>query len=102
MKLASSRDEALLILEAMADQIRIPMKDTLEIKNGINYAGFLEGIVRTAYFRLDDQQLQDTDGALKNILEDMFGAGNIELKKRMMEDRMLSELYSHDNCKVFY
>jgi len=32
----------------------------------------------------------------------MFNEGNIELKKRMMDDRMLSELYSHDNCKVFY
>ena len=32
----------------------------------------------------------------------MFTDGNIELKKRMMDDRMLSELYSVDNCKVFY
>jgi len=32
----------------------------------------------------------------------MFNDGNIELKKRMMDDRLLSELYSHDNCKVFY
>ena len=32
----------------------------------------------------------------------MFNESNIELKKRMMDDRMLSELYSTDNCKVFY
>lgn len=32
----------------------------------------------------------------------MFNDGNIELKKRMMDDRLLSELYSHDNGKVFY
>lgn len=32
----------------------------------------------------------------------MFNEGNIELKKRMMEDRMLSELYAQDNCRVFY
>ena len=32
----------------------------------------------------------------------MFNNGNIEIKKRMMEDRLLSELYAHDNCKVFY
>jgi hypothetical protein len=74
----------------------------MEVRNGINYSGFLEGIIRTAYYRLDDQGLQDQDGALKNILEDMFNDGNIELKKRMMEDRLISELYSHDNCKVFY
>lgn len=32
----------------------------------------------------------------------MFNDGNIELKKRMMDDRLLSEVYSHDNSKVFY
>ncbi len=32
----------------------------------------------------------------------MFNEGNIELKRRMMDDRMLSELYSQDNCRVFY
>lgn len=32
----------------------------------------------------------------------MFNDGNIELKRRMMDDRLLSELYSQDNCKVFY
>jgi len=32
----------------------------------------------------------------------MFNDGNIELKRRMMDDRLLSELYSHDNGKVFY
>ena len=36
------------------------------------------------------------------MLEQMFNDGNIELKKRMMDDRLLSELYSHDNGKVFY
>lgn len=32
----------------------------------------------------------------------MFNEANIELKKRMMDDRLLSELYSHDNGRVFY
>lgn len=32
----------------------------------------------------------------------MFNDGNIELKKRMMDDRLLSELYSHHNGRVFY
>ena len=102
MKLAKSRDEALRVLESMHNIIRTPIQDTLEIRNGLTYSAFLEGIIRTAYYRLDDQGLQEQDGALKDILEEMFNEGNIELKKRMMEDRLVSELYSHDNCKIFY
>jgi hypothetical protein len=57
MKLASSRDEALRVMESMHSIIRTPLQDTMEVRNGINYAGFLEGIIRTAYYRLDDQGL---------------------------------------------
>jgi len=54
MKLASTRDEALRVLESMHNIIRTPIQDTLEIKNGITYSGFLEGVIRTAYYRLDE------------------------------------------------
>jgi hypothetical protein len=59
MKLASSRDEALKVMDSMHNIINLPITDTLEIRNGINYSGFLEGIIRTAYYRLDVQGLQD-------------------------------------------
>ena len=54
MRLASTRDEALRVLESMHNIIRTPIQDTLEIKNGITYSGFLEGVIRTAYYRLDE------------------------------------------------
>jgi hypothetical protein len=57
MKLASSRDEALRVMESMHNIIRTPLQDTMETRNGITYSGFLEGIIRTAYYRLDDQGL---------------------------------------------
>lgn len=63
---------------------------------------FLETILRTAYHKMEENGETEVDGAYKNVLEQMFNDGNIELKKRMMEDRLISELYSHDNCKVFY
>ena len=102
MKLASSHSEALRIFESLHELIRLPLQDTLSIKNGLNYAMFLETIVRTAYHKLEENGETEVDGAYKNALEDIFNEGNIELKKRMMEDRLISELYSHDNCKVFY
>lgn len=98
MRLASTREEALRLCEALHELIHVPLTDTLNIKNGINYAMFLECIIRIAYHRLEEGAGPD----YKSVLEAMFSEGNIELKKRMMDDRLLSELYSHDNAKVFY
>jgi len=102
MKLASTHEEAIRIFESLHELVRLPMQDTLNLKNGLNYAMFLEAIVRTAYHKMEVRMETEVEGAYKNVLEEMFNEGNIELKKRMMEDRLISELYSHDNCKVFY
>jgi len=102
MKLASTYNDALRIFESLHELIRLPLQDTLNIKNGLNYAMFLESIIRTGYHKMEENGETEIDGAYKNILEQMFNEGNIELKKRMMEDRLISELYSHDNSKVFY
>lgn len=101
MKLADSREEALRVFESLHELVRLPLEDTLDVMNGMSYSMFLEAIIRTAYHRLEDNGEQDAQDAYKDILEDMFNATNIELKKRMMDDRLVSELYSHDNCKVF-
>ena len=102
MRLAYSRDEALRICEALHELVRLPITDSLNVKNGLNYSMFLESIIRIAYHKLDDQAPGSDDGGFKGVLEQMFNDGNIELKKRMMDDRLLSELYSHDNGRVFY
>ena len=101
MKLADSREDALRVFESLHELVRLPLADTMDVMNGMNYSMFLETIIRTAYHRLEENGEQDIQDAYKNILEDMFNATNIELKKRMMDDRLVSELYSHDNCKVF-
>jgi len=44
----------------------MPLSDTLNIKNGLNYAMFLEGIIRIAYHKLEESG--DSDG-YKSILE---------------------------------
>lgn len=72
------------------------------MKNGLNYSMFLESIIRIAYHKLEEEGHFDSESAYKNILEQMFNESNIELKKRMMDDRLLSELYSHDNANVFF
>jgi hypothetical protein len=102
MRLALSRQEVMRVCEALHEIIHLPLVDTLNVRNGMTYATFLEAILRIAYHKLDESEYAQSDSGFKNILEQIFNEGNIELKRRMMDDRMLSELYSSDNCKVFY
>lgn len=102
MNLAHSRQEFMRLSESLHEIVHLPLSDTLNVKNGLNYALFLEAIIRVAYYKLEDSDQANNEGGYKNILDQIFSEGNIELKRRMMDDRLLSELYSTDNCKVFY
>lgn len=59
MQLANSREEALRICEALHELIRVPLTDTLNIKNGLNYSMFLESIIRIAYYKLEEEGAMD-------------------------------------------
>lgn len=102
MKLANSRQDVMRVCECLHELIHLPLSDTLNVKNGLNYSSFLEAIIRIAYYKLEESEYAGQDNGYRNVFEGVFNEGNIELKKRMMDDRMLSELYSSDNCKVFY
>lgn len=54
MKLAESREEALRVFESLHELVRIPIDDTLDVMNGMNYSMFLESIIRTAFHRLEE------------------------------------------------
>ncbi len=69
MRLAHTRDEALRICEALHELIHVPLSDTLNIKNGLNYAMFLEAIIRIAYHKLEVNGSDDRDSGYKSVLE---------------------------------
>lgn len=56
MGIAHSRDEATMVSDCMheIDGVTIPFTDTLNIFNGLNYAQFLEAILRIAYYKKDN------------------------------------------------
>lgn len=82
------------LCECLHEIIHLPISDTLNVKNGINYALFLEAIIRIAYYKMEESEYAGSESGFKNILDNLFNEGNIELKRRMMDDRMLSELYT--------
>jgi hypothetical protein len=48
------------------DAVRIPFQDTMNVMNGLNYAQFLESILRIAYSKLDNSAEKGAEDGFAN------------------------------------
>lgn len=69
MNLCQSRQEFMRLTECLHEIIHPPIQDTLNVKNGLNYAHFLESIIRIAYYRVDENGLANHPDGYKNVLD---------------------------------
>lgn len=78
----------------LIDGVLLPVEDTLNIKNGMNYAQFLEAILRIAYIKSEE------NGApFKTTLDRIFQNANIDIGKRQEVDSFLNQFYSEENIE---
>ena len=94
MDIAQSRDEASNAQEAMKEIDGFTgFQDTMYLMNGMNYAQFLEAILRIAYWKKDNNpdHANSHDG-FKNTLETMFADAELDLRKRQKADDAVNEL----------
>jgi len=78
--------------------VQTPINDTLNIKNGMNYAMFLEAILRICYYRAENEGVP-----YKRVLDQIFNdaSNNIDIQKRTLEDPVLAIVYSPEVCAEF-
>lgn len=103
MDIAKTKDEASSAVECMIeiDGVSIPFADTLNILNGLNYAQFLEAILRIAYYKKEHSDQAGNPEGFKNTLESMFADADLDLKKRQKNDPVLNSLVSLSNQGFF-
>jgi len=91
MNIAQSRDECSTSTECMheIDGVITPFTDTLNIFNGLNYAQFLEAILRIAYYKKDNSDQAGNHDGFKNTLEAMFADADLDIRKRAKEDETM-------------
>ena len=84
MGIAGSREEVSMASEAMKeiDGVNLPFGDTLNILNGLNYAQFLEAILRIAYWKKGNSDQAQVHDGFKNTLESMFADSDLDIKKQ--------------------
>ena len=74
------------------DGVTIPFADTLNIMNGLNYAQFLEAILRIAYYKKDNSDQAGNPEGFKNTLEAMFADAELDIKKKSKTDENLASM----------
>ena len=73
MNLSRSSEEVIGMFNTLQeiDGVTMPIDDTLNIKNGFNYAQFLEALLRIGYLKAEASEDQSNQ-AFKNALDNMF------------------------------
>lgn len=100
MEIAKTREEATSTIECMQeiDFVQIPFQDTLNVHNSLNYAQFLEALLRIAYYKKDNSDKKGSPDGFKDTLESMFADVDIDIKKKSRQDRVratMLELSGH-------
>lgn len=75
----------------------MPVEDTCNIKNGLNYAQFLEALLRIAFLKS-----AENNQPYAATLEEIFQNPNLDINKRTFNDQFLNQIYnSEENDQVF-
>lgn len=94
MGLADSKEDLSQTVECMMeiDGVKTPFADTLNIDNALNYAQFLEAILRIAYYKKNESDQAGNVDGFKNTLESIFAETELDLKKRQKVDPVLEKV----------
>jgi hypothetical protein len=99
MKLAQSPTDIISLFNSTLqeiDGVSMPVEETLNIKNGLNYAQFLEAILRIAYWRSENEGI-----AYKQAIESIFQEADLNISKRQMADSVLYQIYEEQTAEQF-
>lgn len=99
MDLAASPADVIQIFQGISaiEGLTMPVEDTLNIKNGLNYAQFLEALLRIAFIKSGE-----TNQSYAATLEQIFQNPSLDIAKRTFNDSFLNQIYnSEENDEVF-
>lgn len=103
MDIARTREEATNTAECMQeiDFVIIPFQDTLNVNNNLNYAQFLEALLRIAYYKKDNSDKKGSPDGFKDTLESMFADVELDIKKKAKSDNILASMLELSNSGFF-
>ena len=89
-------------LQRLEDTIKMPIDDTLNEHNGINFAQFLEVILRTAYYKVEEEGRAQDENAYEEILTGIFKNALLYINQKTDSDGLFAELFSREVQNIVY
>lgn len=83
------------------DGVNTPFSDTLNVMNGLNYAQFLEAILRIAYWKKNNSDQKGSVDGFKITLETLFADAELDIKKKAKQDQIYSAMLDLSNQGFF-
>ena len=71
------------------------------MNNSLNYAQFLEALLRIAYYKKDTGDRKGSPDGFKDTLESMFADVELDIKKKIKSDSILGTMYELSNSGFF-
>ena len=100
--IATTKDEIKVYCDELKNIIIPPPDNVLNIKNGLNFAQFLEAILRIVYYKAKNSDHVDNEETYRLLLQQIFQDATISMKTKAEEDPLVTELYAPESQELFY
>lgn len=100
--IATTKDEINLYFQQLNTLIIPPVDNTLNIKNGLNFAQFLEAILRITDIKAKSTDQPDHEENYRLMLQQIFQDATMAIKRKSEEDELIVQLYTPESQQLFY
>jgi len=101
-RIAVSRDEVRIYFQRLDSLIIPPPENVLNVKNGLNFAQFLEAIMRIVYAKVENSDASDEEEEYRRIMTEIFRDGTMEIQRKSTENPIIIGLHAEDSQILFY
>lgn len=101
-QIAVTRNEIGLFMQRLETLIIQPPENVLNVKNGLNFAQFLEAIMRIVYYKVEHSDNPDDEEEYRKQMTKIFQEGTMEIQKKSTEDPIIIGLHAEDSQILFY
>lgn len=100
--IATTKDEIRIYFQQLDSLIIPPPENVLNIKNGLNFAQFLEAILRIVDIKARNSDQPDNEEVYRLMLQQIFQDATMSIQRKSEEDILVAELYTDKSQELFH
>jgi hypothetical protein len=100
--IATTKDEIRIYFQQLDSLIIPPPENVLNIKNGLNFAQFLEAVLRIVDIKARNSDQPDNEEVYRLMLQQIFQDATMSIQRKSEEDMLVAELYTDKSQELFH